>query len=135
MSLVIVNSIICEDVRREADNKVSLVGVYPRREIALPKGELFPTKLSSLHFYLQLETLEECEVPIKFSARSPSGPPDLYPEIDAGPVRLFTEKENILNLHLKDFPIPEAGKYAVTLRIAETTVPLDFVVKEGQAAV
>lgn len=44
--------LICDDVRREADGRVSLMGVYPGREIVT--GQL-PTILSHLAFVIRLK--------------------------------------------------------------------------------
>lgn len=132
MPISVVNSIICEDIRREADNKLSLIGVYPRRIISLPSDEVFPARISSIHFYLQIETTEDQELPVVFSAKSPSrSPNDLYPDISAGSVRLHTSKENILNIHLKDFPVNEVGRYDVGISVGGHVIKMDFDVKLG----
>lgn len=130
MTLKLLNSLICEDIRKEADGKLSLLGVFPKRVIIVPSDEALPMRMQALNFYMQLETTVDDVFSARFLATPPSGAnPEVYPEIDAGKVVVNVDKENVIHIKLRDFPLLEYGKYKVDWKLREQSFSLDFDVK------
>ncbi len=108
---VYVDTIVCDIIRQEANNKVSLLGVFGRA-ILVPK---IPTQLPSLGFVQRWEpTADEpegtklaftfeircpgIELPIKLEGSHTSIGPGPYPYVN-------------IAIQIQGFPIPKQGDY------------------------
>jgi len=121
----LVDFLICDDIRHEADGRYSLMGVYPGRTVSAPQ---LPTILPQLAFVFRVEDLHKptetsltIVAPDGHESRTASGR-RLAPETDAGEALLFVQAAPI------QLSVP--GEHQVRLKLGDRTETSSFQIQQ-----
>ncbi|MDA2935231.1 hypothetical protein MYX82_12950, partial [Acidobacteria bacterium AH-259-D05] len=102
---------VCDEIRREENRKLSLMGIYHRNAILL-LGDDVPTLLPKLFFYLLIDVKRRT----KASAVEIVDPNGEITYTTKAHHELVPSKKNVLAVGIYPFQIPVLGQYELILR-------------------